>query len=778
MYFLYRGLWDRGYWRSLPERFGFLPRSLKQTAPGAVWLHAVSVGEILASLEFLRQLRTELPQTPVFVSTTTLAGRATAEAQLASLAAGVFYVPVDYVFAVRRVLRRLQPAVVAIAETEIWPNLFREAKRSGAALAIVNGRISDRAFPRYRRFRALFRAVLPAADVILAQTGPIRDRFLALGSSPERTRVAGNFKYDFQARVPAEGSPVVELLARTSPDRVWIAASTMPPAHSGDVDEDDAVIAAFLAAAAQLPRLLLILAPRKPARFDEAARKLGAAGLRFVRRGSLESATLPPLPFVLLLDTIGELSGLFALADVVFMGGTLAERGGHNILEPACFGKPVILGPHMENFQAIAEAFRAAGAVLEIAAAGDLPAALLGLLQDAPAAEALGRAALACASAERGASERAARTIRELFVNAQPRYRPAQPWFSIAWPLARLWEWGGRRKRERDLRDQKKLDAPVISIGNLSMGGTGKTPCVLWLARALSARGYRPGILTRGYGRSSAEHCLTVAPGAEVSAEQCGDEPRIFVRSAVAPVGVGADRLETGRLLRNRFLASVLILDDGFQHLRLDRQLDIVLIDALDPFGGGGVFPLGRLREPLENLSRADVVLVTRSDLSGMAALIERAVARWNPRAPVFRASIRPEAWVENRTGAEHPIARRPFGAAGAFCGLGNPQAFLLTLRRLGVDPLDWVEFPDHHRYRPHELRHLGDQFRSAGVEALVTTEKDAVNLCDSADDLLAPLPLFWLRVAMAVERESEFLDVIERRLGRPGPSPRAPAGC
>jgi tetraacyldisaccharide 4'-kinase len=765
LYFLCRGLGDRGYWRSLPERFGFLPRSIQQTGPGAVWLHAVSVGEVLGCVKFLRLLRAELPGTPIFVSTTTLAGLATAESKLAGLADGIFFAPVDYVFAVRRVLRTLQPALVAIAETEIWPNLFHETKRSGAALAIVNGRISERAFGRYRRFRGLFGAVLPAADAVLAQTGDIRDRFLALGAAPDRTSVGGNFKYDFEARAPAEGSPVLELLARAKPERVWIAASTMPPARSGDVDEDDAVVAAFGEVSTKFPGLLLILAPRKPARFDETARKLEAAGIRYLRRSGLAGAAVPPLPFVLLLDSIGELSGLFALADAVFMGGTLAERGGHNILEPACFGKPVILGPRMENFQAIADAFYKAGAAVKIAQAADLGPAVVRLLSDRKAAAAIGKAAFECAQAERGASRRAAVAMRELFVSAQPRYRPAQPWFAIAWPLARLWEWGSRRKQARDLMAQKKLDAPVISVGNLTMGGTGKTPCVLWLASALAARGHRPGILTRGYGRSSAEHSLVVEPGAEVNPEHCGDEAQILVRARVAPVGIGGDRLQTGRMLRDRFLTGVLILDDGFQHLRLGRNLNIVLVDALNPFGGGRVFPLGRLREPLAGFARADLVVITRSELSGAAPMIERTVARWNPQAPVFRATIEPQAWVEHRTGAEYSVDQQPFRRAGAFCGLGNPQAFLRTLRRVGVEPLDWLEFPDHHRYRPHELRHLAHQMQSRGVEALVTTEKDAMNLCDAAGDLVAPLPLFWLRIGMAMEREREFLDEIERRL-------------
>ena len=189
----------------MPQRFGFLPRSLRQTGPGAIWLHAVSVGEVLACLELLRRLRAEFPASGLFVSTATLAGRATADEKLRGLADGVFYAPADYVFAVRRVLRTLRPSVVIVAETEIWPNLFRETKRTGAALAVVNGRISDRAFPRYLPFRRFFAAVLPHADAILAQTEAIRERFLALGAPPERTRAAGNFKYDFEARAAAAG---------------------------------------------------------------------------------------------------------------------------------------------------------------------------------------------------------------------------------------------------------------------------------------------------------------------------------------------------------------------------------------------------------------------------------------------------------------------------------------------------------------------------------------------------------------------------------------------
>src|SRR5690242_8188252 len=224
LYFLYRGTKQRRYLASLVERFGFLPRSFRQTRPGAIWLHAVSVGEVLSCLEFLKRLRAEFPNSALFVSTSTLAGRATAGEKLTDITDGVFYAPVDYCFAVRRVLRTLQPSVVVVAETEIWPNLFREVKRTRAGLLIVNGRISDKAFPRYCRFRWLFRAVLPHADAVLAQSPEIARRFEALGA--ERVRVGGNFKYDFEPRSAPEDSPVRAFLGRIQPRSVWIAAST------------------------------------------------------------------------------------------------------------------------------------------------------------------------------------------------------------------------------------------------------------------------------------------------------------------------------------------------------------------------------------------------------------------------------------------------------------------------------------------------------------------------------------------------------------------------
>jgi tetraacyldisaccharide 4'-kinase len=754
-YFLFRSVRNVAYFPSLWQRLGFLSRSFKQTVSGAIWLHAVSVGEVLSVIELARRLRAEYPRAALFVSSTTLAGRATARAKLTGLATGVFYAPIDHVFAVRRVLRTIQPALVIIVETEIWPNLFREVKRAGCGLIILNGRISDRTERRYRRQRWFFRAVMCWPDAVLAQSETMRERYLAAGTPLARVKVGGNLKYDVVPQPASPDSPVRRFIESLNQAEVWVAASTM-------LDEDDAVLAAFHQLAQQHARLLLVLAPRKPERFDEVAAKLVRAGVRFVRRSDLQGPL--QLPGVLLLDSMGELSGLFSMADVVFMGGTLAPRGGHNILEPATFAKPVVCGPHMENFREIADEFRAVKAFVEIAAASNLAEAVDGLLKDHAGAIEMGRRALECAEANRGATEQAIKVIREVTKGACPRFRPNIAQFLFYWPLSVAWRWVGAWNRQRDVRRRRKLNAGVISVGNLTMGGSGKTPLVLYLTEEMRRGGHRPGILTRGYGRHSLQRHLILEAGARVPVSQSGDESQIFLRAGGAPVGIGSDRFETGRMLAERFEADVLILDDGFQHLRLERQVDIVLIDALRPFGGGEVFPLGWLREPLEALSRADIIVITRSECSRGTFDLRCAVRRYNAQAPIFHASTVPEHWVEASSGRQIP--KLALTRLGAFCGLGNPESFWCTLERMGLDIAEQVVFDDHHTYRAREMRRVAHQFHAAKVEAAVTTEKDAVNLGEGHAELMAPLPLYWLKIRTAIDREAEFLTLIERRVG------------
>src|SRR5581483_9576941 len=387
--------------RRFTERLGSLPASYKRTAPGSIWLHAVSVGEVISSVRLVEELRKQNPAIPIYVSTATLAGRATAEQKLSGVVEGIFFAPIDYVFAVRRVLRRIRPAVLVVLETEIWPVLYRETKLAGCELLVINGRISDRAFPKYLRYRSFFRCALAWPDAIYVQSDQDRDRYIRAGAPPERVRVGGNLKYD----APEPGPPpaaVLDLIHRIAPAEIWIAASVMPGIDAADVDEAAVVLDAFQQLANDHPKLLLILAPRKPERFDEVASAINSRNIPVLRRSRMGPGDTLQLPGILLLDTIGELASLFALGDVVFIGGTLPRRGGHNILEPASSARPIVIGPHMENFPAIAAEFRAASAVIEIGSPQELTPAVHNLLTDDSVRETYGSRAAELALAKRG----------------------------------------------------------------------------------------------------------------------------------------------------------------------------------------------------------------------------------------------------------------------------------------------------------------------------------------------------------------------------------------
>ncbi len=527
----------------------------------------------------------------------------------------------------------------------------------------------------------------------------------------------------------------------------------MPPKESSDPDEDDAVIAAF--SAIDRPGLLLILAPRRPQRFDAAAEKLTRAGIPFARRTALKSA--PDGARVLLLDSIGELAALFERADVVFMGGTLASRGGHNILEPAYFSKPVIAGPHMENFAAIAEEFSAHHALVRIAAPEQLASAVTGLLDDSAAARLIGAKARELAVAKRGAVGRITAEIRKYAGLGVPNPLRTLPARAVLTPLSWIWRAGHHVNFSRKLAAQKSLDVPVVSVGALVMGGAGKSPVVAHLAERLYAAGRNPAILTRGYRRRSSRGIVTVARGAAAPLDQTGDEAQMFVRAGTAHVGIGADRFTAGLKMIQSFHPGIFLLDDGFQHVRLRRDVDIVLIDALDPLAGG-VFPLGRLREPFENVARATAILITRVEPKQSVAGIEQLIRRHNQSAPVFLSRVVPREWIRFGDGAPGP---HPFHRVGAFCGLGSPNSFWRTLEHLGLEVAFRRVFSDHHPYSPSELRRLAAEAKAEGVEALVTTEKDVMNLCEGASALLAPHALYWLKIGVEIEREEELLSIL-----------------
>ncbi|MBN9660301.1 MAG: tetraacyldisaccharide 4'-kinase [Acidobacteria bacterium] len=719
---------NAAYSNKVMERFGFLPDSLHRTVPGAIWLHAVSVGEAITAVGLLQRLKQELPFAPIYVSCTTLAGRAMAEQKLAGLADGVFYAPIDYRFAVRRVLRALKPSVVIVMETEIWPNLYRDTCRTGARLLVVNGRISDKALPKYLRFRWFFQAALGWPDAILAQDAIASGRYEQLGAP--HAIASGNLKYDFDPESTSIAPVVRDWLKQNEPERIWIAASTMPPAEPGDPDEDDIVLDSFELLRERFPRLLLILVPRRPERFEEAAAKLTARGIQFQRRSTLN---LEPAP-VLLVDTIGELSGLFRVADVVFMGGTFPHRGGHNILEPAAFGVPVVTGPHMENFSEIAADFRAAGAVVTVQDPADLAVAVGRLLYDRSIGE-LGRR---LSDERRGATGRAVQAVVHAYDAAVIRPAGLNP---LGW----LWRAGvavdRRLKNFRvDLPPQ-----PVLSVGNLAMGGTGKTPFVLWLCERLVELGHRPAVLTRGYKRATTEPVTTLLPGDHATVERTGEEAQLILRAGHAALGIGADRQATRWALSKLYNFDVIVLDDGFQHWRMRRNLDIVLIDAIDPYRNG-LPPRGTLREPFSALDRAQAVVLTRTEPGRTYQGLIDEIRRHNRQVPISLAHARAEA----------PAI--PEGTTvGAFCGLGQPESFKRTLQELGITISFFREFPDHHHYTEQDLQPLA--MRS---QLLLTTEKDLLNI---DPELAQACKVQAVKMTLFLTDEPNLLDLIQRVL-------------
>lgn len=762
LYLLYRGFKDRRYFSGLRERLGFLPSSCDSTPGGSIWLHAVSVGEILSSLELIRRLKSEHPSVPLFVSTTTLAGRDMADRRLTSIVDGVFYAPLDYRSVVRRFLRTLRPSLVIILETEIWPNLYRESKRAGAALLVVNGRLSDRAMPRYRKWRGFFCHVLCYPDAILAQTEEDARRYVLAGAPAERVRALGNLKYDFAPPAMGIAPELSAFLDAVKPAHVWIAASTMAPSGTPgaavDVDEDDAVIAAFQEITR--PGLLLILVPRKPERFDFVASKLTQAQIPFVRRTSLKKHSQPELPGALLLDSMGELAALYARADVVFMGGTLAARGGHNILEPAYFGKPIVAGPHMENFAEMAREFEQAGALKRVNAASELATAISTLLDDTASAREIGSRARELVQAKRGITEHVTREVWKTYalgVVDPPRRLIARIFF---WPLSLLWRAGRAMDSARSRLSRRELHTPVISIGGLTMGGVGKSPMAAHLAKRLREAGRNPAILTRGYRRRSADPVVILERGDSAPATLTGDEAQIFLRAGDAHVGIGKNRYLVGVSMERQLRPDIFLLDDGFQHEKLARKHDIVLIDALDPLAGG-VFPLGERRERMEALRRATILVVTRSEPGVPITGLEMLLRPYNTEAPIFRSWVRPLEWVDAGTGETRPASELGLQCVGAFCGLGNPRSFWKTLEGSGLDVAFRWAFGDHHSYSPGELQRLSHQAASAGAEALVTTEKDFLNLFEGAAAVVAPLKLYWLRIGIEIENEEALLRLL-----------------
>jgi 3-deoxy-D-manno-octulosonic-acid transferase len=400
------------YRAGLGQRLGFIPAHLKNIHQRVVWVHAVSVGEVLAISTLVKRLRDRYPNHRVLISTTTATGNQLARDRFGS--DNVFFFPLDFGFAISPYLRALRPELLILAETEFWPNFLRLAAQSGAKIAVVNARISDRSFPRYQRWRNIFQRVLKPIGMFLAQSDEDARRLVAIGADAARVSVGGNLKFEVNATANAEiVHRVREGFADGGSQPLIIAGSTVE-------GEEPMVLYACAEVMKTYPRMALILAPRHRERFAAVAKIVADSPFELVRRSEWNGGPLAP-GTVFLLDSIGELASLYALADVAFVGGSLVRRGGHNILEPAQHGVPIVIGPHYENFRDIISIFVHADAV-RIVEGDKLGEEFIRLLNDhaeRSGPSSLGQRAAAVMRSQSGATDRTMQALDTFMVGAR-----------------------------------------------------------------------------------------------------------------------------------------------------------------------------------------------------------------------------------------------------------------------------------------------------------------------------------------------------------------------
>ena len=389
------------YRGGMTQKLGRLRKGVMQTIKGSrpIWVHAVSVGEVMAAHPLIRELKKKYPHRKLILSTVTVTGNYTARRRVPE-ADAVFYFPFDFPCIVRRVIQGINPQIVLVAETELWPNFFRELKRAGIPSAVINGRISPNSRRNYRKFRSFFTQVFDNVTLFCMQSEADAMRIKDIGADPEKVVVTGNLKFD-QKLSPIASAPV-SIAAGT---RVITAGST----HRG---EESALLDVFKLLRRKYPDLLLIIAPRHPERFDEVEGLINKAGYDCQRRTMLKGR----LKDVLLLDTIGELRSFYSLCDIAFVGGSLVKVGGHNLLEPAAMKKPVIFSRYMFNFKEISEALLSAGGGVMVKDKTELYDQIDILLSDKELARNMGERAFSVIKMNSGAAQKTIDAIGRLIV--------------------------------------------------------------------------------------------------------------------------------------------------------------------------------------------------------------------------------------------------------------------------------------------------------------------------------------------------------------------------
>jgi len=786
-------LCSKKYRANLCQRLGFVGRetraSLSEIGERPILIHAVSVGEVGVALPIVRRLARL--NVPVVLSTITTTGQVFAKEQVGQDAFTV-YIPFDLPILLNRFLRLINPRSVIVLETELWPNLIGAAHKANTPLALVNGRISDKSFRRYIHTRQLWRRLLPRFSIMLAQTEQDKARLIQMGAPEKLVNVAGTIKLD----IPSQEIPDAERtrIARSfdiDPARtVFVAGSTHP-------GEDEIVLDVFLSLKDKHPDIAMILAPRHVQRGEQIAQIAAQKGISYGLRSEQKRSS--GAFDVLILDTIGELMRAYQFATVAFVGKSLAPNvtGGQNPIEPVACGVPTLFGPNVQNFRFVAEILTSSGAARRVNDGPDLLQALSDILSSPKTRERMANAARDVLAANRGAIDRIlAHLERDGFFDSRGGSRAALLRYVAtnssrlvsrrfsrfkAALMARLDPGLGAATGTSDGKQERFLDlcaatllallepfsivygaavatraalyrrgtlktyrppCPTVCVGNITTGGAGKTPAVILVCQLLQEMGRQVAVLSRGYGRSK-RSMQVLAPG-----ERCGLEPKealnrfgdevltVAAHLEDVPIVVAADRAAAAKHACERFEPDVLVMDDGFGHLRLERDLNILMLDAKYPFANRRLLPCGMLREPLWAIERAEVAIISRVDQCepDELAATEEAIRRYNPDITVLHCVHRPAGLRRVSDSKAFNLDYLSGKNILAVCGIARPKSFFSTLSTLGAS-VTGVPFPDHHAYTREEIVNLLSQRQSGGFDLLVTTDKDAPRLAGLSDE-------------------------------------------
>ena len=800
--FLLRATRERGFVERIKQSFGFYPKETidKVARKDAIWVHAASVGEIVATSPLVREFRKAFPTTPILVSVVTTGGYEMAN-RIIKDADAIIYFPLDLPFLASRVVDRIRPRVFLPVETELWPNFLKKAKQLDVPVMMVNGRISDRSVKQYKYLFGMLREMIGTVKCFAMQSSIDADYIMRLGAPRELVTVTGNTKFDqaYTSVSPAERAELIRELGLSGASHIMIAGST----HRG---EEELVLAAFRAVREQEPGVRLIIAPREVLRTMEVEHLCRRAGFTVNTRKNLQQGGEGGEDIVIL-DTVGELGRVYGLGGVIYIGGSLVAHGGHNILEPAAHGKAIIVGNQMFNFKDIHALFRSHDAVVTVTNGEELTRETLRLFGDPAERERLVRETLAIIDENKGASEKSAKILVEMLENYESRRairaqrRTLGHRVQATQKVANLQTYFIDLVHDKEVRGlwrrlimavfyvfsliygqlvnlklsmyhigwfkKERLTCFVISLGNVTVGGTGKTPTAQHLAREIRDMGYRVAILNRGYRAKWRGAVGIVSDGhaLKMDAETAGDEAFMLAKHLPnVPVLIGPERAVTGRYAIEHFGAQVAILDDGYQHWQLERDMDILLVDAVNVFGNGYLLPRGTLREPLSHIDRADVCLMTKVDQAAPGAIeyIWETFRSYNQDGLILesihqpRQFVRLADWYEDIAAGGVPVTELKGKKVLAVSAIGNPASFEQTLADLGIEIVESMRYPDHHDYGEKDMAEVLYRAETLGVEAIIITEKDAVKVPGDVVRAKWRIPMYVISVEVTFQKGQE----------------------